>query len=766
VRNYFLISNSRRLAISVLAMTGFLNWAAGPLPAANGAVKVGAGSYVTQPPPGAHIPPREILRTENVTGKMPTNDWWSALAWKNFGDNQFPHPLAVSCSASGLRIAYPNLVGSAKAIFGSMPGPGGEDIALSSSKGSSFPDAKIDGFSDWFIRVRFGNGEESMKVSYGHGSPYVYAVFPENAAAKLAFSQPPKVWSGNAKSPVLGITVNNHHYGLFGPAGSTWEGIGTNTLTNVTGGKPYFSLAVLPDGNANTLALFRKYAYSHVTDTHVTWKYDPASADVTTTFSFTTRPYEGNEKGTLFALYPHQWRHTKAPLAGGAYTSVRGTMKLAAGESFTTTVKFTGVLPALPRMPSVDAAKVAAYIDREPSVKKGPGDFADTYWEGKSLGRQTALAVIADEYGLAKASQRFEGDIRQRLQQWFTATEPNGQSKATGLFYYDDLWGSLIGYPASYGSDDQLNDHHFHYGYFIRAAAEVARVNPKWASDSQYGGMVKLLIRDIASPDRDDKQFPFLRTFDPYAGHSWAAGPAKFADGNNQESSSEAMDAWYGMILWGDATGDQSIRDLGIWLYTTEKTAVDEYWFDTTGENFPKGFAQAALGMVWGGKGDHGTWFSGEPEAVYGINWLPMQAGSLYLGEDVAYANRSYAALKKARGSDQWKMWSDLMWMYRALSDADDAMRQFNAAGEGRAAEAGNSLANTYQWIAALQALGHVDATVTADYPLAVVFKKGNERSYVAYNGGKAAIAVKFSDGFTLKAPPGKTTVGSKTAAR
>ena len=74
----------------------------------------------------------------------------------------------------------------------------------------------------------------------------------------------------------------------------------------------------------------------------------------------------------------------------------------------------------------------------------------------------------------------------------------------------------------------ELNDHHFHYGYFIRAAAEIARHDPAWASDAHWGGMVSLLVRDIASPDRDDPMFPFLRNFDPYAGHSWASGHAKF----------------------------------------------------------------------------------------------------------------------------------------------------------------------------------------------------------------------------------------------
>ena len=45
------------------------------------------------------------------------------------------------------------------------------------------------------------------------------------------------------------------------------------------------------------------------------------------------------------------------------------------------------------------------------------------------------------------------------LEAWLT---PGGST----FFAYDDVWGTLIGYPASYGSDTELNDHHFHYGYF------------------------------------------------------------------------------------------------------------------------------------------------------------------------------------------------------------------------------------------------------------------------------------------------------------
>ena len=92
------------------------------------------------------------------------------------------------------------------------------------------------------------------------------------------------------------------------------------------------------------------------------------------------------------------------------------------------------------------------------------------------------------------------------------------------------------------------------------------------------------------------------------------------------------MNAWYGVTLWGQATGDMATRDLGLYIYTTEMTAIEEYWFDVSGSNYPKNFPNVALGMVWGGKGAFGTWFSGNVDCIHGINWMPFTPGSVYLG--------------------------------------------------------------------------------------------------------------------------------------
>ena len=713
--------------------------------------RLGLGSYATDLPRGAKEPQDRIYRTTRCKGPMPTNDWWSSLAWMPYSERQYPHPLAVQACKRGLRVYYPGprITAGRQTIFGSMPAGTQDDFVLGHSAQADFPDARVDGFSDWFVQAAFAAGPRRLRVTYGHGSPFVYARC-EGGTPRLTFPRPPKVWAGSDNDAVLAVTIRGKHYGLFGPAGSTWAGLGTTTLTNRSGKSQYFSVAVLPENTKAALTLFRQYAYSHVTDTKMTWKYEAATSTVATKFAFTTKALEGEEKGTLFALYPHQWRHAKAELLPYAYNSVRGKMKLAQGPSFVTRMTFSGVLPALPKPNGSDAARMASYVNAE-ARKPVPGT-KDTYWEGKHLGKLATLIPIAEQYGLTDAAATLRDRLRTRLEGWLTATTRGGGLKSRGLFYYNRRWGTLIGYPASYGSDTALNDHHFHYGYFVKAAAEIARHDPAWAADERWGAMVKLLIRDVASPSHTDRLVPFLRCFDPYAGHSWASGNARFGDGNNNESSSEAMNAWCGFILWGQATGDQAIRDLGIMLYTTEMSAIHEYWFDVHDENHPDSYTPSVVTMVWGGKGDNATWFSANPEMVHGINWLPVQAGSLYLGHHPAYVLKNYRALVAENRGTRWDAWADIIWMFLALADPKDALAQFEARQSRYPAEGGNTKANTAHWLHTLDALGRVDPTVTADHPLHAVFRKANRRTYVAYSMASAPRTVTFSDGFTLTA--------------
>ena len=127
-------------------------------------------------------------------------------------------------------------------------------------------------------------------------------------------------------------------------------------------------------------------------------------------------------------------------------------------------------------------------------------------------------------------------------------------------------WGGIVS-SATYqtgnnGADfgnTYYNDHHFHYGYFVYAAAVIGYLDPKWMTKDNVA-WVNSLVRDYANPDVSDKYFPFSRCFDWYHGHSWAHGLYETLDGKDQESSSEDAMAAYALKMWGKISKDGNLE--------------------------------------------------------------------------------------------------------------------------------------------------------------------------------------------------------------
>ncbi|MDZ5443353.1 glycosyl hydrolase [Micromonospora sp. 4G57] len=735
---------------------------------------VGAGSFTETRPPGTALPkgcgeistnPRLFVTADAPTGAIPTNDWWSSLLWKRnncaTSENLHAHPLAYHAETNGLGLSYtttPAISGTATGV-GEYHFPYTEDIRVGVA-GLGAPVVKAADWTDWTVTADWTDGARTMRATIGHGLPFSYYRIT-GGNAQITAAAAPTVWANSGA--MIGFTVRGHDYVAYAPTGASWTVAGTG-ISSTLGGKGYFSVAVLPGGadKAALAAEYGRYAHAHVTGTRMTYAYDPATGTVRTTYAFTTTPREGTETRTVVSLYPHQWRS----LAGGTpitptYVSPRGAMRTLTGvSSFTTSMRYTGVLPEVPAVgdsSGADLTTVTNHLNAELANPEGVSG-QDTYWAGKGLGRAARIAEIADQLGLTTVRNAAVNAMKTRLTNWLTA----GSGETGQLFYYDRNWGTLIGYPASYLSDEDLNDHHFHYGYFVAAAATVAKFDPAWAADAQYGGMVDLLIRDANNYDRADARFPYLRDFDIYAGHDWASGHAAFFAGNNQESSSEGMNFANALIQWGQATGDTAVRDAGVYIWTTQSAAISEYWFDVRDANFPSAFGHRTVGMVWGDGASYSTWFSADPEMIQGINMLPITGGHFYLGDDPAYVTANYNELVTNNGGPP-TVWQDVIWEFLALGDGDRALSNFRA-NSTFTSEEGESKAHTFHWIRNLAALGTVDTTVTASHPLAKVFAKGGARTYVASNITAAPLTVTFSDGTKLVVPAGKTaTSGALT---
>ncbi|SFR47474.1 glycosyl hydrolase [Halogeometricum limi] len=726
--------------------------------------QIGAGSIAHVKPEAAGAPPRTVYATDDLDAPYPSNDWWTTLLWRPLSENLWVHPLAARVTETGLALSYPDEWQVRDAPFTSGPrtddfaemGPSDErpidaDLTLSHPGVSDGTAARVADYGDWSVTYRRADGAAGIDVTLTQGSPFVYCE-TANGGVEVGLDGDASVW--HERDHVLGVTVDGHHYGLFAPPGGSWDVGDDGTVASDLGGEGYASVALLPEASPKVLNEFRRRAYAFVTDTTVTWEYDADRSVVVTEYDFEVDAKHGDAEETLTALYPHQSRWVREDLTDWSYVSPRGEMSVRAGSGFTTEHPFRGLLPFLPDV--ADVPNLAAHVDAVESEETLIRDWQGegTYWTGKNYERLLQLAPIAEQVGDAAAAETFRDAMRDELETWFSAGS-DGTVDETDLFWYDDVWGTLNGTPMGFGADADLNDHHFHYGYWVKAAAELARVDPEWAAEGQYGGVVNHLVRDYANPDRNDDRYPFFRNFSPYAGHSWASGSGELPAGCNQESSSEAINAYAALLLWAEATGDEELRDAAVYLYTHEIHAALEYWFDVADENIPDDWGYDYAAIVWGSGYKYATWFNQDAESVHAINYLPVGGHSLYLGWNREAAAANWRELVENDGGDgefDLGWYTDVLWEFRALSDPDEALSWYENDYTG--GDFAESRAHTAHWLYTLDTAGTPDATVSANTPLYAVFNDGQRRTYVAYNFGDDSEAVTFSDGAELDVGP------------
>ena len=235
---------------------------------------------------------------------------------------------------------------------------------------------------------------------------------------------------------------------------------------------------------------------------------------------------------------------------------------------------------------------------------------------------QLQLPVAKDLYGEAR---RITAD-------WLTH-EP--EEKAFYYARYPLPWSGLVGFNPSYGSE-QFTDNHFHYGYLAMSVALVGMHDPVWLG--KYGPPAREVVKQYGEWERGSKRYPRLRTFECWAGHSYAGGMSSGYDGNNQESSSEAVGSWAGMFFLGAAMNDPDMLATGAMGYAIETEAVHEYWNNAYGwknpdqSNWSPNYKPTICSVMRDRDMGAWTWFSGEPIHIYGIQWLPAWTHMNYFG--------------------------------------------------------------------------------------------------------------------------------------
>ena len=717
---------------------------------------VGSASY-TQTFPGVDVAGRNEYPSGspqisgNALGKpVPTNDWWSSLIKEDHVSNLFNYPMTMKTVSNGLVVSYivptPTPNGSSQPIDDYLPITVGVS-GLNASK------ATVSDYSDWTVSMNWNNNNREFEATTGIGMPFLYFTKGSSDIAQI------EITKGSVNVNGEMITITDAHQGadfaIYAPTGSTWTKNGDFYTSNLNG-KDYWSMAMLPQSISNISSVaesYKKYAYVFPENTTTEWSYNENNSVLTTTFTVSPNIKEGSQNHVLQGLLPHQWDHLapNSPQPNAySYNSIRGEIKTLNGNTFTVQNTFKGILPTLPYLDNNSVGfNPAALDDKIAQIQNDPlATWTDSYNEGQMMNRLIQTARIADEMGDVQARDKMVSTVKERLEDWLKAES----GEKAFLFYYNNTWSALIGYPAGHGQDNNLNDHHFHWGYFIHAAAFMEQYEPGWSN--QWGEMINLLIRDAASHDRNDTQFPFLRNFSPYAGHSWANGFATFPFGNDQESTSESMQFASSLIHWGAITENDEIRDLGIYIYTTEQTAIEEYWLDINERTFKPEYGYSLASRIWGNGYDNQTFWTSDIAAAYGIEIYPIHGGSLYLGHHKEYAKSLWSEMASNTGilsnEVNANLWHDTYWKYLAFTDPQAAIDLYDS-NPNRNLKFGISDAQTYHWLHAMNALGSVNTSITSNYPIAACFEKEGSNTYVAHNYKNVPLTVVFSDGYELR---------------
>ncbi|KAK0385422.1 hypothetical protein NLU13_7898 [Sarocladium strictum] len=356
----------------------------------------------------------------------------------------------------------------------------------------------------------------------------------------------------------------------------------------------------------------------------------------------------GHEMGNMYMYaLPHHVDSFDSETAGGLtrfqlQSTTKGMATLVQGSRWTMVEKLPVDMHLAPWHPdkgnmtqlsdhAKGAVHAAAYKELSQNMV-AQSNLDSMYFSGKALAKfATICYVVHDLIGDKGLAQRGLGQLKAA----FGAFAANQQKFP---LMYESAWGGVVS-SATYvtgnsGADfgnTYYNDHHFHYGYHILAAATIGYLDPEWMKQNRE--YVNVLVRDVANPSAKDKYFPLWRNFDWYHGHSWAHGLYAAADGKDQESSSEDMMHAYALKMWGKVSGNADLEARGnLQLAIIARSLQQYYLYRNDNKVQPKQFiGNKVAGILFENKIDHTTYFSPDLEAIQGIHMIPILPPTPYV---------------------------------------------------------------------------------------------------------------------------------------
>ncbi len=674
----------------------------------------------------------QLLNQDLLNSAVPSNGWWTSLLAENYGGSNgiYTNPFRSSFSNDGVEITNPG------AGFVQYWNPDGVDtmanfsLALpdmflkTSTLNLGYTTHVIDS-SDTSVKVAMRDNsqpQDEMVITYAQGSPYIFAevMDPSSAYLSLAtagvdnyeyFSVDGNLISGSSyvgdgivvklvhkhvgydtyRPAQVGQPIYADRYFLISTPNDTVFNLSSvnhpfgllNRISMDLGDDNYLSVAAIQ--YLSEASFYHDHAYAKILTGNVSYNVNHVDSIVATDYNISTQYLKSdNNNEPVQFMMPHHYQNSEQALTDYSFETVRGELKATLGSHFRTKLSFNGLLPGmtLPTNSEFSESDLTSYLtdlgtrteidDTENFINdEGP------YWNGKAIYPLAQGIIIADQMGNNTLKQEFISKLRYLLADWFTYSSTSDSR----YLYYNEAWGTVYYSNNDFNTAGELSDHSFTHGYLVYGASVLAMYDDTFTDD--YGDIVSLLLNDYMYPEKDDYDFAYLRAFDPWAGHTWAHGFGTFAEGNNMESSSEALQSWLGGYLWALNIGDTELRDAAIYGFVSELNSAKTYMFDYSEEIFPHEYSEYAsvAGMIWGGKYDYATWFGANPTFIYGIQWLPNgEYLSNYATNDTERARLADIYQNYLSSNNQTiDTWYANMWSIQALIDPTVALNQFNA---------------------------------------------------------------------------------------
>jgi len=594
----------------------------------------------------------------------PTNRWYSSLA---FGDGclpVFPRPLSVTPCDGGFSMGLTTPIASDAAIIAAAK----DDVTVTFD-GAQGPGTVTSANS---VGASVAMGPATITLAQGWPAVAIDADAALTAHLSVTFA--------SASEGVGTATVAGTTYGIVVANGS----LKGSSLSLEQGG--YAALFAVPDGI--DVANFAAALGAHAPQTHVSWAITDDAA--TTTIAYGDAP-------TVVVIPQSRVESSGLQCDLGVFATIDGPYAACAASTVSWDVPRIRPSDSL-SLDGITADEKKTLIATLEEEAQGaltlPGD---SYFGAKALYRLANLVRIADALGETAIGDDLGTQLAEQLRMW---ADPAGCStRAEKCFVYDPAVRGVVGLAPSFGSED-FNDHYFHYGYLLYAAAVAGARDASLLAD--IGPAMDVVADDIASPITTP-DFPQWRAFDPVAGHSWASGNAPFADGNNQESSSEAVAAWNGVAQWRNLRGETDAAGTAEWMLSAEAESARRIYLAPDVSEFPE-FSHGTIGIEWGSKRDFATWFSAEPNAIVGIQLIPAPPAAIDYYRLVPPASVA-SAIEAAKGEGSGSQFSDYLLMYAATQSTADAGAAWATAVTlpVKDIDDGNSRTYMLAWIASLR---------------------------------------------------------------